>query len=414
MPPTPGSPNRVASLVAARLRAARTELTARWLERILARVDIPPGRVFPSDELLDHIPMLLLAIADVIEDPARTPAGDSQVISHARELGALRHAQGFGESEILKEFHLLGGILFTFVERVAAEPDGTDAPAQIVACTHRLFDALSLIQETTATHYLGLTRQRVLEREDRLRSFNRMLTHEFRNRIGAALGAADALADLSDLGAAERTRLARVARNSVHEMANVLEGLLDLTHGEDDVRQQRHVRLPEAAREAARQLRHMAEAARVRISVRSDLPDVEVNAAAVELCLANLIGNAIKYSDRGKDDRWVDIRGRMAEALADGARHVVIEVADNGVGVPHALRASVFERFVRADDAPEGTGTGLGLNIAREAVERLGGRIWLEDADEGAIFAFSLPARRRDDAPLAVHEEGAAGTTPDH
>ncbi|HET7586389.1 MAG TPA: sensor histidine kinase [Gemmatimonadaceae bacterium] len=400
--------NRLGPILAARLREARTELTARWLERILARVDVEPSRVFPSDELLDHIPLLLLSIADVIEDPSRTPAANAAVIAHSRELGALRHEQGFGEQEILKEFHILGGILFTFVERVAGDAGTKATNAEVVACTHRLFDALTMIQQTTALHYLALARQKVLDREDRLRAFNRMVTHEFRNRIGAALGATESLLELPALEASERARLAAVARRSVREMSAVLDGLLELTQGEGDIRQQRHVRLPEAAREAARQLRDTAAAEGVELRVRGDLPDVEVNAATVELCLINLIGNSIKYGKPAAGPRWIEVRGRHAGATSDGQRSVVVEVADNGPGVPTSLGAAVFDRFVRGGEAPNTVGSGLGLSIVREAVERLGGRAWLENSPAGAVFAFSLPARRREDAPLALVDERAS------
>ena len=117
------TPCPLAGPLAERIRAARAELTRRWLERIVDRVDLDRLQVFPTDELLDHIPLLLAGIADYIEDSANIVASDSAVVFHARELGALRHAQGFSEYEILKEFELLGSILFTFIMQAAEEID---------------------------------------------------------------------------------------------------------------------------------------------------------------------------------------------------------------------------------------------------------------------------------------------------
>jgi len=80
----------LAYAIAERLRDAQTDLAARWLGRIAERVALAPNRVFPTDELLDHVPLLIVGIADFIEDPTLTVAADSAVIRHAMDLGALR------------------------------------------------------------------------------------------------------------------------------------------------------------------------------------------------------------------------------------------------------------------------------------------------------------------------------------
>jgi hypothetical protein len=58
------SPSSLASSLATALRESRMQLTGRWLERLVARVDLPPNRVFPTDDLLDHMPLLIAGIAD--------------------------------------------------------------------------------------------------------------------------------------------------------------------------------------------------------------------------------------------------------------------------------------------------------------------------------------------------------------
>ena len=59
----------IAGALADRLRAAREDLTRQWLERINERVSIVPNKIFPSDELLDHVPLLIDGIASYIENP---------------------------------------------------------------------------------------------------------------------------------------------------------------------------------------------------------------------------------------------------------------------------------------------------------------------------------------------------------
>lgn len=382
--------------LARRLREARTELTARWLARISDRVNLAPGRIFPTDDLLDHMPLLVDGIADSIAEPAHAVRGESGVVDRARELGALRHAQGFDEYEILKEFEIFGGILFAFFARTIDDIEQPCTKAELMACCHRLFQAISVIEQTTAARFHQLMRARVAEREQRLRLFNRALSHELRNQIGAALGAGEILA-VTDVTSEKRQQLADIVVRNLSTMRGTLDNLLELTRvGESDARQQRHVRLPEAAIEAARSLRESAHAAGVELHVAEDLPDVEVSAAAVELCLTNLLSNAIKYADPGKDERWVEVSGQIQ--LGDGPEsgQALVTVRDNGLGVPDADRAHLFERLFRArsEQSARIRGTGMGLSIVRETVEALGGRIWAEFPSEGTVFVFTLPSRR--------------------
>jgi signal transduction histidine kinase len=380
------------------MRENGDELTRRWLERIRQRVSIEPNRIFPTDELLDHVPLLMQGVADYLEDPTRAIAADVPVMAKAMELGALRHAQGFDVHELLKEYEILGGILFTYLTEIVGTIDEECTRAELLVCAQRVFQAVALIQQATTRQFLQLMTERLVERDERLRAFNRALTHEFRNRIGAVMGAGQLL-ELLDTDDDERKRLAGVVVRNVDGMRIVLENLLELSRADTDARQQRHVRLPRAAAEAARQLRDVARAAGVKVNLSPALPNVEVNAAAVELCLTNLISNAIKYTDPAKPGRWVEVEGEVVTDV-DGRGEVVVRVRDNGLGVPEAQRASLFTRFFRAHEhsARHVEGTGLGLSIVRETIRSLGGRVWADFPDTGAVFAFALPSRRSADA----------------
>lgn len=386
----------LAVTLADRLRDQRDALTNRWLVRIADRVAITPNRIFPSDDLIDHVPLLLLGIADYLEDPSRPVLAETPVIAKAMELGALRHTQGFDEHQLLKEYEILGGILFQFLADAVAEIDVECSRSELVTCAARLFQAIAVIQQATTTQFLILARSQVAEREERLRTFNRALTHELRNRIGAALGASQIL-DMPDIDPNERQRLNEVVLRNVESMRGVLDNLLVLTGVQVDSRQQHHVQLPEAAQEAARQVRAAARGRSVTVHIDPMLPPVEVSAAAVELCLTNLLANAIKYSDPKSNDRWVEVRGRLAGG--DGNGEVIVEVVDNGVGVPPEARSRLFHRFFRAHERsmPDVDGTGLGLSIVRDTVGGLGGRAWAEFPPKGSVFAFSLPCRRETD-----------------
>lgn len=385
--------------LAARMRAEADDLTRRWLDRIVARVEIEPNRVFPTEELLDHVPLLMERIGDYLENPAEDIAGDSPVIGKALELGRLRYSQGFDAHEILKEYEILGGVLFQFLVRTVDDIDHPCTRAELLACAHRLFRAVAVIQQLTTSQYLRLAAERVSEREERLRSFNRMVTHELKNRIGAVLGAGQLLAD-PDISADpdRRTRFAAMVTQNAEGMQDVLQNLLELSRMDNDTRQQRNVPLPRVAAEVSRQLREMSQARNVAVHI-DPLPEVEVNAGAVELCLTNYLSNAIKYSDPQKDTRWVRVTGTLTSADS-GGRELVLSVEDNGLGVPEDARGELFSRFYRAHGSTVTgvEGTGLGLSIVRETMESMGGRTWAEfDGTEGARFLLALPVRRATD-----------------
>ena len=113
--------------------------------------------------------------------------------------------------------------------------------------------------------------------------------------------------------------------------------------------------------------------------------------------LTNLLGNAVKFSDRGST---VSVR------MSHSGDQVMMAVADRGRGIPEDQLSSVFDRFGQVDvgDARRGGGTGLGLAIARELVERSGGTIAVEsDLGKGSTFIVTLPA-----APASAPVEGAS------
>jgi signal transduction histidine kinase len=400
----------MAAELAARIRESRADLSRRWLERIASRVRLDEDRIFPSDELIDHVPVLLLGIADYVEDPQDEITADMPVIAKAMELGELRYSQGFDASEILKEYELLGGVLFAFCSRVLAESTVACTAQDLLVFSHRLFRAISVVEQVTTGHYLRVLGERVGEREERLRRFNRMITHELKNRVGATLGAAQLLQE-EWLGDEERRRFDGMVADNALEIQKVLENLVALSKLDRDRRRQRNIMMREVVREVFRQLRDLARGRQVDLRVAGDLPEVEVSAAAVELCLSNYLSNAIKYSDPDAADRWVEVDACIEADDPDTGAELVVRVRDNGRGVPPGNRDRLFERFFRAHEDVAGIeGTGLGLSLVRETVESIGGRAWAEfdDARADTVFAFAIPCRRNEDGSLSCGVRGNA------
>jgi len=114
---------------------------------------------------------------------------------------------------------------------------------------------------------------------------------------------------------------------------------------------------------------------------------VVVDRARVEQVLTNLLSNAIKYSPQG---------GPIELSLREEAEphEALLSIRDRGIGIPVGQQARIFGRFVRAENArtSEITGTGLGLYLSRELVERHRGRLWFESTEgEGSTFFMTLP-----------------------
>jgi signal transduction histidine kinase/GAF domain-containing protein len=112
-----------------------------------------------------------------------------------------------------------------------------------------------------------------------------------------------------------------------------------------------------------------------------------VDPRRIEQVVTNLINNAIKYSPGG-GDIVIHLREDPSSASA------ILSVSDHGIGIPARQQGRIFGRFVRADNARANDigGTGLGLYLCRELVERHQGRIWFESVEgEGSTFFVSLP-----------------------
>ena len=128
---------------------------------------------------------------------------------------------------------------------------------------------------------------------------------------------------------------------------------------------------------------------------------VRVRQVDLELIFRNLIDNAVKYANT---EPQVEV---VLQSRPDAS--IVIQIRDNGAGIPKTLRNKVFERFRRLglELERERPGTGLGLFIVRTLVRRLGGKVRVRDRDEGtgAVFEVELPAK------LVV--EGPQSSNPD-
>jgi len=239
----------------------------------------------------------------------------------------------------------------------------------------------------------------VVEDVTELRSLQRIraefidnLSHELRTPLTTVSLLAETLAREAaavDVPARMRERIGKIEEETGH-LVQMVNELLDLSRIEsggslvllDDVD------LGRLATASAERLRLFAERSEVtlRVDVPEGLPHVRGDEDRLGQVFVNLVHNAVKFSEPGGT---VTVAVRRDSA----GRSLVASVADEGMGIPRADRARVFERFYKVDRARvRGGGTGLGLSIARHVVEQHGGRIWVESQEgKGSVFLFSIP-----------------------
>jgi signal transduction histidine kinase len=385
-----------AQAIADRLQAEHALLAARWFARLRDLVPVAPDEVFPSDNLLDHIPSLIVDISAYLRAPEdQAIAANTAVVAKARELGILRHQQRASLHQVLREYQLLGAIMLRFVEDESIRLMLTAPPAECVAVVARLHHAVAVLLQETVETFVGLYTTTITEQSERLRQFTRMATHEWRQPL-APISVAVSLLRLPGLTEGQRQHaIDLIARNvaSLSEMTSKLERVARLD-GDGDNAIVQEVSLTVVATEAARQLREMAEARGVAVLVADKMPAVTVDVGRLELALVNLVSNAIKYSDPAKAERFVEVSARVVE---DGACEVTVR--DNGLGIPSDRVPSIFKRFTRAHvagaESESIAGVGLGLAIVDDCVHALQGRIAVESREAvGTTFRITLPDGR--------------------
>ena len=228
-------------------------------------------------------------------------------------------------------------------------------------------------------------RARVAAEGERLRStLLSSVSHDFRTPLAAILGAASSLRQ----DPAPDPRAGRELVHTIEEEATRLDrlvtNLLNMTRlesGEVQPHREWHS-LEEIVGTAARRMETALDGRRLLIAIADDLPLLWIDATLIEQVFVNLLDNAALYTPPSATIRITARRDR------GGA---VVEVADDGPGLPPGDEQRVFRKFFRRGG--ERGGFGLGLSICRAAIEAHGGSIQAENASpRGTVFRFTLPA----------------------
>ncbi len=393
-PMTATTSSDLGPFIADRIRSANRQLAERWLERLRVLVPVDPADIFPTDQMLDHVPALIHEIAGYVEaGTSEAIAANTSILSKAQELGELRFAQQASVHQLLREYRILEAVLAHFVKEQLTSVSGPAAACDSIDVLLRLNEAVFVLLQMTVDTFVDRYTRKIEEQTTRLEGFNRMVSHELRQPLSSVQYAVELLGSDAARDEAKRSHLAEVGNRNVKRLSDLIRMLGTLARPDHDNLQMQTVDVSRVAGEAVRQLRDLAQATGVAVRNHVEAGDLTVDVARLELVLVNLLSNAIKYRDPAKGAPFVEI----GLQTLDGMHHLYVR--DNGLGIREADQPAVFRRFYRghADrDAELGNeGVGLGLAIAAECVKAMGGSIQLQSAEgAGTTFTIALPDRR--------------------
>ncbi len=304
-----------------------------------------------------------------------------------RVLGLWESSRRHGH-EFVAEFRLLVGKGQTRWGRTRiAQRSGLDGRLQMcIGTTEDITDLKRIEVELAAARDAAMASVRLKGQ------FLSNVSHEVRTPMNGVLGMIELLAD-TQLDPQQR-RYADIAHESATVLLRLLEDILDFSRLEAG-----RLRLEAEPMSPARVMTDVCELLRlkadgrgIQLNHRCD-PRVPVrvigDAVRLHQVLGNLVGNAIKFTDRG----GVSV---SCQTVSVNARRSVVrfEVADTGIGIPTEACSRLFQPFVQVDGelTRRHGGTGLGLAIVRQLVELMGGEIQVESTiGQGSRFWFDVP-----------------------
>jgi CheY-like chemotaxis protein len=258
------------------------------------------------------------------------------------------------------------------------------------------------LEEKVKERTAELERQRLqAETANRLKSaFLANMSHALRTPLNGIMGMVNLLSDRTALSTEQREYV-RIARSSAIALTDLINGVLDLSKIEAGKLELTSVSFDvRAIVEATQEVLTVQTTEKgLELVCRMDTtlpPLVQGDPEKVREILLNLVGNALKFTERGE----VEVRAHLLEELPDYLL-VKFSVRDTGIGIPSDKLALIFEPFTQIPGPAHGKpqGTGLGLSIAKQLAEMMGGSIGVEsELGKGSTFWFTVRLTRCDNS----------------
>jgi signal transduction histidine kinase len=279
---------------------------------------------------------------------------------------------------------------------VRGETVGPDALMEILDETQKVLEYSRRLEQKS--HELEAATAELRRANERLRELDRLkddflatVSHELRTPLTSIRSFSEILLDNPDLDAEERAHFLRIITSESERLTRLINDVLDLSKIESGRMdwQVAPADLGDLVRAAIRAGQGiLAErGVALEVAIPAEPTPVVCDRDRIVQVVLNLLSNACKFVPRPG--------GRVRVELRRRGPVFEVRVEDNGPGVPASQREAVFEKFHQLTgdlNTQKPTGTGLGLTISRQIVERFGGRIWVEDSTlGGAALCFTLP-----------------------
>ena len=236
---------------------------------------------------------------------------------------------------------------------------------------------------------LDWLRQRLVTLEEQKGRFLQHISHELKTPLTALREGSDLLSSgvVGNLNAEQR-EIARILQENSIELRKLIEGLLNYSavHAQASYLDAKIVQLRDVVRRVVSDRKLALVTKGMRIELNCENVTAYADEEKIRVILDNLLSNAIKYSPE---------RGLIAIKLYKDQRDAVLEMRDEGPGIPPPEREKVFDIFYRGTDAPVSTikGSGLGLSIVKEYVQLHKGQVEILDGP-GAHFRIRFPRKK--------------------
>lgn len=224
------------------------------------------------------------------------------------------------------------------------------------------------------------------------------VSHELRTPLAAMTGAASTLlADDERIAEPTRRELLQSISDESDRLNQLVGNLLDMSRlesGSTDTNREWHP-LEDIVGSALNFMDQRLAGRQVKVQLPEELLLIRVDAVLIERALVHLLENAVEYTPA---DSAIEINARVGEGA------VIVEVIDQGPGIPTEERDHIFDRFYRLPASRSRPGTGLGLSICRAILKAHNGRIWVESrTGGGSVFKLALPL---EDVPDEIGKQG--------